>query len=255
SLSSLKATRSRKKNLTPSVLHIFIRSGSLPSTVLHRYLYFWLVPRERTLSRTNVNPHDYNGTTNASILAKEQSIDLNFEQTALDPQTRVTNAKPACIDKRTSLLNLRKDRKIINQISISNSLQSPLLRLPPEVRNQIFSHVLGSCDIDIHTKHVEYFPETKQWPHRIWHVARPLDSERDLEYAISSRSRKPDFQLPLVCRQIYHETKLLHYALNRFHFAGSARNVVGKRANSWYNPTDYWIEQHTKAQIEAVTMI
>jgi hypothetical protein len=63
----------------------------------------------------------------------------------------------------------------------SLSHQSPLLRLPAEIRNQIYEYVM--CNQTI---------------------------------AINARPPRSVFSLPRTCRQIYHETELLFYSGNTF---------------------------------------
>jgi hypothetical protein len=63
----------------------------------------------------------------------------------------------------------------------SLSHQSPLLRLPAEIRNQIYEYVM--CNQTI---------------------------------AINARPPRSVFSLPRTCRQIYHETELLFYSGNMF---------------------------------------
>lgn len=127
--------------------------------------------------------------------------------------------------------------------------------MPPEIRCKIFSYVLGSYDIEIRTEHVKFIHETRTWIHRVTHKARPPGAPRGENYVFPAWWIKPTFCLPMVCRQIYHETALLVYQLNKFHFTGTARKVKGKYGNAWYNATDYWIEHRTRAQKDTLVTI
>ena len=96
-----------------------------------------------------------------------------------------------------------------------NTEQSPLLRLPAEIRNLIFHYVLGGQKVAIHSP--SYY--------------RPHESEckGESDFAISefkdpyiilerSRSVRP-VDLLKTCRQIYAETVLLPFALNTFSYS------------------------------------
>ncbi|KAF2468273.1 uncharacterized protein BDR25DRAFT_316388 [Lindgomyces ingoldianus] len=170
----------------------------------------------------------------------------------INPKHRVDKNK-GFVKYRNGLLKLNQASPDINYITKENSLKSPLLRMPPEIRNKIFGYVLGGHDIKIQVEKNKYILETRQWSHDIWHVARPLDSPQNCDP--SPYSVKPNFQLLRVCRQIYNEAAVLPYKLNNFSFAGSARKYLGKYGNNWYNPTDYWVERRTIAQLQAVTTL
>jgi hypothetical protein len=78
-----------------------------------------------------------------------------------------------------------------NFSALSNSITSPLLRLPAEIRTKIWSHLLDG--MTIHFLHPSY---------------RPLTTSRAFD----------DFSFPLlrVCRHLYAETALLPCLLNKF---------------------------------------
>jgi hypothetical protein len=57
------------------------------------------------------------------------------------------------------------------QITKRNSLQSPLLKLPGEIRNKIYGYAVEYHQVDIHG----YSP-IRRWDIRLTHVTRALDS-------------------------------------------------------------------------------
>ncbi|KAF2035778.1 hypothetical protein EK21DRAFT_84186 [Setomelanomma holmii] len=83
-------------------------------------------------------------------------------------------------------------------ISLRNQAASPLLRLPAELRNKIFEHVLGGYDIFVGI-----------WPrHMERRLDRPFDSFRE--------GGSHFLGLLQVCQQIYTEAKTLPFSLNEF---------------------------------------
>jgi hypothetical protein len=93
---------------------------------------------------------------------------------------------------------LISDQRKIN-IAHRNATFSPLLRLPPEIRNTIYTFVFGIGTIlMIH-----------------------------LRYGLSCRT-EGSLNLLRVCRQVYTETCLLPYKLNTFDFVGGSACVIKK---------------------------
>ncbi|CAE7000757.1 hypothetical protein CFE70_001059 [Pyrenophora teres f. teres 0-1] len=95
-----------------------------------------------------------------------------------------------------------------DHITQLNATNSPLLRLPAELRNQIYEYALGG--------HIFYFYTecSNEYPHdRFFHN---------------------DIALVYVCRQLNAETALLPYALNsfiyRYYGRDSAENFVHQRS-------------------------
>ncbi|KAF1832936.1 hypothetical protein BDW02DRAFT_624666, partial [Decorospora gaudefroyi] len=76
-----------------------------------------------------------------------------------------------------------------------NQRDSPLLRLPAELRNKIYRFVLGG-------NHIRPYCETVMG---VWEVSFPGWAYSRLQLALLE-----------VCRQVYAETKLLPFSLNRF---------------------------------------
>jgi hypothetical protein len=123
-----------------------------------------------------------------------------------------------------------------------NSAQSPLLKLPAELRNKIFAYAMGNYDVYIEAlnKNIsdrlqtlddgtcQYYRAyldcrlvTTILPHgEDYHPAAPGD---DL----------PNFSLPRVCRRSYCETSLLPYTLNQFKFLNCSYAL--KKTSSKYS--------------------
>jgi hypothetical protein len=83
--------------------------------------------------------------------------------------------------------------------SLRNQQQSPLLRLPAELRNKIYGHVLGGFIIS--------FPTARPRHHCL---IRFKFSRKIAEFKPSN--------LLLVCRQINSEAQLLPFELNEFNY-------------------------------------
>lgn len=87
-----------------------------------------------------------------------------------------------------------------------NSIQSALLRLPGELRNKIYGHVLGGHVIKFFfhdgSRRVYTYKETGE-------LSTVYEEREDVS---------PILQLGLVCRQIRSETILLPYKTNTFYF-------------------------------------
>ncbi|OCL15142.1 hypothetical protein AOQ84DRAFT_358288 [Glonium stellatum] len=116
---------------------------------------------------------------------------------------------------RNRLLNLSTDPTDSRMIiATSNSLNSPLLRLPAELRNQIFVYAIGGQRILISivgNPYSETVLHTYKHPDvRPLAGARPYTSSGEIFVPISRTSR-----------QIYNETALLPYKLNEFEFSSS----------------------------------
>ncbi|RYN15629.1 hypothetical protein AA0120_g12343 [Alternaria tenuissima] len=83
------------------------------------------------------------------------------------------------------------------EITKRNAIESPLLRLPPEIRNGIYAYVFGNT-------RYRFQPNIRPGGFPV--VVKPDQTEY----------RHPN--LPLVCHQLYHETRLLPYKLGTFSF-------------------------------------
>ncbi|QDS73082.1 hypothetical protein FKW77_000145 [Venturia effusa] len=109
-----------------------------------------------------------------------------------------------------------------------NSL-SPLLRLPAEIRNQIYDLVLGNNSLHVYackttggkgTAKANYYTCTV--PHSDQNhesgLQHPEWLKQHLPCFTPGSARLPDLGLMFTCRQIYAETRLLPYSANEFMF-------------------------------------
>ncbi|KAF2663018.1 hypothetical protein K491DRAFT_686176 [Lophiostoma macrostomum CBS 122681] len=98
-----------------------------------------------------------------------------------------------------------------------NSKQSPLLRLPSELRNKIFEDALGGMTVVVRCitiAHPEYHLKHKGAIRcRFYPQGQLCTPENRVHWNHA-------FQLPLVCRQLYSETITWPYELNMFQFSG-----------------------------------
>jgi hypothetical protein len=96
----------------------------------------------------------------------------------------------------------------------TNARLSPLLRLPAELRNQIFSYALGGYNI-----HFQIVREARDplVPFQVLRMERVFDIRRPKhESGLTSEEKSSFLNLTLVSRQIYTETGLLPFVANTF---------------------------------------
>jgi hypothetical protein len=133
--------------------------------------------------------------------------------------------------KRAKLIspNVRYERNgLVSSFPVSLSKQAltqhnantPLLSLPPEIRNIIFKEVLGHRAI-----HIYALPGIETLDHP---AGYPINSN--------------EFALTHVCRQIYADTALLPYSLNTFVFTCRVDR-------------DRWVSRRCFAHLSAITTI
>jgi hypothetical protein len=148
--------------------------------------------------------------------------------------------------------------------SKKNSTTSPLLTLPAEIRNKIFSYAVGGYDICIKALDMKATTESS---HGISTSPQVRKQKRVTTIILPKgtdfrRARDgddlPALALPLACRQLYTETSLLPYMLNCFALVGdfwlSVESDI-KYSRSWYNTFDFWTQQRTPAQLKAITSL
>ncbi|KAH7069301.1 hypothetical protein FB567DRAFT_614836 [Paraphoma chrysanthemicola] len=105
------------------------------------------------------------------------------------------------------LISLERTPEYLIPTAKDNSVNSPLLRLPPELRNKIWAYTLG--DTRIHIR--------KQYP------VQRTKSTRAYGLVHSRRASRP-LSLLRVSRQVYSDTALLSYHLTTFIF-GNYNNL------------------------------
>ena len=94
-----------------------------------------------------------------------------------------------------------------------NARDSPLLRLPAEIRNMIFRYAVGGNEI--HVQRAFVYRTSKKWrdnSNSYWHGRATHLGDRRLKALAQGTA----FHFPEVCRQIYAETATLAYAINTF---------------------------------------
>ncbi|OAL07595.1 hypothetical protein IQ06DRAFT_12900 [Phaeosphaeriaceae sp. SRC1lsM3a] len=111
-----------------------------------------------------------------------------------------------------------------------NQTASPLLRLPAELRNKIWEYTLGGHSIVPKPTFVwQYIREALAW----WRIG-PLKSPGRIHLSGEPRQNKLHFLSILsVCRQTYHETRLLPFSCNVWQCLYSSRGGCGSRTKSW----------------------
>ncbi|AEO67267.1 317dfd0c-4ecc-4b9c-9101-940c9446d809 [Thermothielavioides terrestris] len=109
-----------------------------------------------------------------------------------------------------------------------NQQRSPLLRLPPELRNRIYELVLDVGQINVCFKKWEHKPRTRNGQRYyatteggFW--CRILEKDQNPWRQTNNKPLHPPPRhgmtlLSPVCRQLYHETVLLPYRLNAWSF-------------------------------------
>jgi hypothetical protein len=90
-----------------------------------------------------------------------------------------------------------------NCSTLRNAQESPLLRLPSELRNKIYEYALGGLKISLGGRSEDG---------GIWYTfSQPINAGR----FVSISKTRPTAPLMLTCRQIYTEAELLPFRLNQ----------------------------------------
>jgi hypothetical protein len=112
-----------------------------------------------------------------------------------------------------------------NRSSVANATESPLLRLPPEIRNMIFKFASQ--------------PDWSGWIGCYFNRRGCISRSGTSTRAYKSETRAFAIHLPQVCRQIYSETATLIYSENCFAF--QSERAMTK-----------WLSKRLLAQREAI---
>ncbi|KAF1911610.1 hypothetical protein BDU57DRAFT_95101 [Ampelomyces quisqualis] len=104
-------------------------------------------------------------------------------------------------------------RSELMAIAKRNSTNSPLLKLPGEIRNKIWMFAQGYHRIDIGKR-----SRKRSWPIGLTLAIYPMNAATHFPRTFV----KPTFALSRVCRQIYVEASSYIYTLNTFGFDGFA---------------------------------
>ncbi|KAK3704999.1 hypothetical protein LTR37_013516 [Vermiconidia calcicola] len=137
--------------------------------------------------------------------------------------------------RRPSRLLNKQQTAPNKKITNKNAAESPLLRLPPEIRNRIYGYVLGGktlhVDVSLYRLSItvcraiqpdtlkadtirEQGAENETFHYKDHHVSLGCT----LSYREDNGSRKLDVALLRACRYIHREAALLPYLLNTFAF-------------------------------------
>ena len=114
---------------------------------------------------------------------------------------------------QSSTLPIVNKQRLTGNSMHRNATASPLLSLPPEIRNRIFNLVLGCQRLWISYKPHEHFTRTIKGQRHHVHVPGGLYHQTGARF-----DKKLHLGLLRVCRQTYGEVALLPYALNTFFF-------------------------------------
>jgi len=114
---------------------------------------------------------------------------------------------------------------------------SPLLRLPAEIRNMVFTQVVpsGIYSISTHTsndKHHSHILTTR------WY----FDDDTSGDYIKTTLPTTSMIHLGLTCGQIYEDTKFLQYARNGFFFSDDAA-------------MRFWISCRSSTQLRLINLV
>ncbi|KAL5121361.1 hypothetical protein ACEQ8H_000829 [Pleosporales sp. CAS-2024a] len=131
--------------------------------------------------------------------------------------------------RRNGLLNTAiPARSDLMAMAVRNSTQSPLLRLPGEIRTKIWQYALGHHRVSMHRVR----DGRRYAPIRLGVSVRPMHATTSLGCSFVC----PNFSLARVCRQVYAEAAAFAYSLNTFAFDSYAtldlwakKRVVGQR--------------------------
>ncbi|KAF2025835.1 hypothetical protein EK21DRAFT_116461 [Setomelanomma holmii] len=103
------------------------------------------------------------------------------------------------------------------QIMERNSAASPFFQLPPEIRNRIYTHVLGGYLASINKEPRDRNAKLKS---NCYSQTGPLLPPGLRQPAQEIRYATDALQLLFFCRQVYSEARLLPFTLNTFECSG-----------------------------------
>ncbi|KAL5398192.1 hypothetical protein PMIN06_002992 [Paraphaeosphaeria minitans] len=157
-------------------------------------------------------------------------------------KARATSDSRVRITKRKSVKQAEKLKSGLLDVSIPqnathlmklaerNSTQSPLLRLPPEIRNKIWKYTVGGLEINIGEVGTVF-------PMKLSYATRPIGANKNL----INRPRV-EFHLHRVSRQTYFEVAPFIYTMNTFSF-------------NFVSIVDRWVKCRALGQIQLVTSV
>ncbi|KAF2634929.1 hypothetical protein P280DRAFT_523591 [Massarina eburnea CBS 473.64] len=144
------------------------------------------------------------------------------------------------------LLGMETTPRYLEDVVKRNTAESPLLKLPSEIRNQIFEFAMaGECRVEI--SGTKLLKPTKDKKYRIRGRTFKM-LENGEKCAVSSA-----FHLPQVCRQIYAETAPLGFAHKEFVFGSSSDTGFRLFALNGLDTLKHWAETLAPAHRNSVT--
>ncbi|KAF2132762.1 hypothetical protein P153DRAFT_173054 [Dothidotthia symphoricarpi CBS 119687] len=196
---------------------------------------------------------------------KEQLMPDTKTTAALLPKAakvkKRTSAKPADASKRRSLrlaekprkypvrryknglLNLEETPERLVEIVKRNTIDSPLLRLPPELRNKIWAFTMSRQFVIVDPALESGEVIKKNCVGAVSVQSKSMDSSGGLAGHYQTKGLSSTFHLPKVSRQVYSETATLAYSTSTFIIGWSILN---------YND---WAKRLLPAQRNAIEVI
>ncbi|KAI4644831.1 uncharacterized protein J4E79_010966 [Alternaria viburni] len=189
----------------------------------------------------------------AATLAKKQKLDADDKRTIQKAmarfqarersQTRRDDLSPsmssASMGKGMAPAQEQAERKRnrLNKITELNATRSPLLRLPTEIRDMIYTHVF---------RDEIYHLDREEWQDN------QAVKFKACATSLGSREYKPGAIL-FVSRQVYHEAALLPYKLAEFDFgiAFADDDTMESRLSA----IKHFLEERSQAQVGSIGLI
>ncbi|KAF1935112.1 hypothetical protein EJ02DRAFT_389673 [Clathrospora elynae] len=157
-----------------------------------------------------------------------------FEKKKKPKQPKTRNPSHPGLKRKNGLLNaVIPARSKLMQSAQRNSLESPLLRLPGEIRTKIWEFALGYHQVNICGQ-----SQGNRWNIELGHDTQPLHVTSTVPRAFV----RPTFAIPRVCRQMYTELSAMVYTLNNFGFDN-------------HDTFDRWIKGRAFGQKQLITSI
>ncbi|ORY05074.1 hypothetical protein BCR34DRAFT_572310 [Clohesyomyces aquaticus] len=174
--------------------------------------------------RSKGAPKDAKGVATEKLPTKRKPVS---RQKARNRKIAEASGRGRLFKRASGLLSLKTPPKWVD-IAKRNAVESPLLRIPPEVRSKIYEYVLGGLDVHVETtwrrkidRHGSgsrsrfdadlYFSDPS---YRTTSSGFPATRSQDIAHPGLPWSRLSD--VPRICRQIYAETATLVYSLSTF---------------------------------------
>ena len=176
----------------------------------------------------------------AVALAKKQKLDgdANDIRIMQEAMARILARHRSETERDEMSVSRSAIEKVLLTMSYSyksNAINSPLLRLPGEIRNMIFGWVFRG---------VEYGLANGYWPYDEV-VRMQIDNQ-------SGRHTFRDFNLLRVCRQVHAETALLPYSLGSFDIPGVDQSLCYYER---LQALEGFMKRRTEEQIDAISRL